>query len=84
MLFSEIMTAYRDNHKKIINRICGQNAEICDFSARRRVCGIIEKLQVVIRVKDKTLYKVNLFKNIYNLKSNASKCNSDKKSIKLY
>jgi hypothetical protein len=43
MLFSEIMTAYRDNHKKIITRICGQNVEICDVTAGRRVCGIIKK-----------------------------------------
>jgi len=35
------MTAYPDIHKKIINRICGQNAEICDVTAGRRVCGII-------------------------------------------
>jgi hypothetical protein len=43
MLFSEIMTAYRDNHK-IINRISGQNVETCDVTAGRRVCGIIKKV----------------------------------------
>jgi hypothetical protein len=44
MLFSEKMTAYRDNHKKVINRICGQNVEICDVTAGRSVCDIIKKV----------------------------------------
>jgi hypothetical protein len=45
MLFKEIMIAYHDNHKRIINRVCWQNAEICDVTVGRMVCGIIKKVK---------------------------------------
>jgi hypothetical protein len=39
------MTAYRDKHTKNINRMFGQNAEICNVTEGRRVYGVIKEVK---------------------------------------
>jgi hypothetical protein len=51
MLFSVIVNIYRDNHKRIINRLYGQNAQICDVKQEERYVVSLKRLKVVICAK---------------------------------
>jgi hypothetical protein len=62
MLFSEIMTAYPDNHKKIINITLGKMQRFVTLQQEEGSAVSFKSSQVVFYVKGKSLYQVNICK----------------------